>query len=240
MRFDILNSEFGTRPIIDMDPLPLRAPILVDQVFDRLLDAIAEGALAPGERLAQEAIAEKLQVSRQPVSHALARLRQEGLAVEQGKRGLVVAPLDAARLRALYQVRAVLDGLAARLAAEAVAAARVEALGRLDELRQTLAEGEAAAARGDRGQLIAADIAFHEILNQMAGNPVVNEITQRQWLHMRRAMGLVLTHGETRQRVWDEHAGIVEAVIAGDATSAEARARAHAERAGGEAAARLS
>ena len=92
-------------------------PALIDQVHDRLVAAIADGTLAPGERLTQETVAERLGVSRQPVSHALQLLRRRGLAVESGKRGLVVAPLDPVRLRSLYQVRAALDGLAAGLAA---------------------------------------------------------------------------------------------------------------------------
>ena len=54
-------------------------------------DAIAEGVLAPGERLTQEQVAARLNVSRQPVSHALQLLKRQGLAVERGRRGLSVA-----------------------------------------------------------------------------------------------------------------------------------------------------
>src|SRR5436305_4331751 len=90
-------------------------PALIDQVHDRLVAAIADGTLAPGERVTQEEIAARLGVSRQPVSHVLQILRRRGLLIETGKRGLVVAPLDAGRLRNLYQVRAVLGGLAASL-----------------------------------------------------------------------------------------------------------------------------
>ena len=220
-----------------MQPI-LSRPALVEQVYEQLVAAIAEGRLAAGERLTQEALAERLRVSRQPVSHALALLKTEGLAVEQGCRGLVVAPLDAHYLRSLYEVRAALDGVAARLAAEAVAAGRAPTAA-LAGLRAILADGTAAAERADRAALIAADAAFHHALNALSGNPVLIETAQRQWAHVRRAMGLVLADGATRERVWQEHAGIFEAVAAGDAPSAEARARAHAERAGREAFERL-
>ena len=93
-------------------------PNLIDQVHVRMVDAIAEGVLAPGERLTQEEVAERLNVSRQPVSHALQLLKRQGLAVEHGRRGLSVAPIDPERMRDLYQLRAVIDGLACRLAAE--------------------------------------------------------------------------------------------------------------------------
>ena len=95
------NLQPGSRQMIE--PLP-NQPALIDQVHDRLVAAIADGSLPPGERLTQESVAAMLGVSRQPVSHALHLLRMQGLAIETGKRGLVVAPLDAARLRGLYQV----------------------------------------------------------------------------------------------------------------------------------------
>src|SRR6516164_7984835 len=95
-------------------------PDLIDRVRERLLAAVIDGTLAPGERLTQESVAEKLGVSRQPVSHALQLLKSRGLLVEAGKRGLVVAPVDAKRIRDLYQVREALETLAAGLAAERV------------------------------------------------------------------------------------------------------------------------
>ena len=68
------------------EPLPNQAALL-DQVHDRLVVAIAEGLLSPGERLTQEEVAARLGVSRQPVSHALQVLRRRGLVVQSGKRG---------------------------------------------------------------------------------------------------------------------------------------------------------
>src|SRR4030095_6008908 len=98
-----------------MSLLPLSTvPALIDQVHDRLLAAIVDGTLAPGQRLTQESVAEMLGVSRQPVSHALQVLKRRGLLIESGKRGLMVAPVEAQRVRDLYQVREALDALAPR------------------------------------------------------------------------------------------------------------------------------
>jgi len=213
-------------------------PALVEQVYDRLVAAIADGQLAPGERLAQEALAERLSVSRQPVSHALSLLKAEGLAVEHGRRGLVVAPLDARHLRHLYEVRAALDGVAARLAAGEAAAGRVTQAA-LEALRAIVAEGEAASRGNNGGALVAADAAFHRTVNEMSGNPVLIETAEKQWLHMRRAMGAVLAEPAIRARIWREHAAICAAIAAGDAGTAETAARNHAARAGAEAHARL-
>src|SRR5258707_1842992 len=122
-----------------MDPLQL-VPNLIEQVYTRMVDSIAEGVLAPGERLTQEEIAERLSVSRQPVSHALQLLKRQGLVVEHGRRGLSVAPVDAGRMRDLYQLRAAIDGLAGRLAAERVERREAPAQD-IDRLRQHLAAG---------------------------------------------------------------------------------------------------
>ena len=71
------------------------APDLVDQVYRSLLDAISDGSLAPGERITQEDIAEKLAVSRQPVLQALRLLKKDGFVLDAPGRGVLVAPLDA-------------------------------------------------------------------------------------------------------------------------------------------------
>ena len=70
--------------------------------------------------MTQESVAEMLGVSRQPVSHALQVSKRRGLLIEHGKRGLMVAPVEAQRMRDLYQVREALDGMAADLAARRV------------------------------------------------------------------------------------------------------------------------
>src|ERR1700674_4204635 len=102
-----------------MEPIST-VPRLIDRVYLRLVDAIADGTLAPNQRLTQDELAQRLSVSRQPVSHALQILKRQGLVVEEGKRGLIVAPVRADQILDLYQVRAALDGLASRLAAERI------------------------------------------------------------------------------------------------------------------------
>ncbi len=213
-----------------MIPLGHR-PILVEETYRALLDEIAEGRLAPGARLRQEALAEELQVSRQPISHALALLKQEGFLVEAGRRGLEVAPLDPAYLLALYQVRAALDGTAAALAAERVVQADPTAVRDLDALRADLEVGERLPA-GAIKELVRADMAFHRSLNRLSGNPVILETADRQWGHLRRAMHAVLTGAYRAERVWQEHRAIVEAIQVGDPERARQLAEAHANEAG--------
>ena len=68
------------------------APDLTEQVYQRLLDAICSGELAPGTRLTQEELAASLSVSRQPVLQALRLLKRDGVVIDAGRRGLIVAP----------------------------------------------------------------------------------------------------------------------------------------------------
>lgn len=205
------------------------APDLTEQVRQRLLDAICTGDLAPGTRLTQEELAASLAVSRQPVLQALRLLKQDGFVIDAGRRGLMVSPLDPQTIAQVYEVRAALDGLAARQAA----AARM----RID--RQVLAQGRSAAASGTLSAMIDADMRFHRLLYAASGNPFIAQTADLHWSHIRRAMGAVLRSAGLRATVWDEHEGIVAAIEDGDPDRAERLARAHGEAAGRNLAARL-
>lgn len=207
-------------------------PALIDQVHDRLVAAIADGTLAPGEKLTQEDIAEKLGVSRQPVSHALQLLRRRGLAIENGKRGLVVAPLDANRLRGLYQVRAALDGLAASLAAVRAKAGTLSPSARKDIIPLVEQGIEMADGRAEISALIEADMTFHSAIYALSGNQAIVDTAEEQWPHFVRTMGAVLSEMVDPGRIWREHRKILDLILAGDARGAEKAARDHAERAG--------
>jgi DNA-binding GntR family transcriptional regulator len=221
-----------------MQPIGL-SPVLIDQVYDRLVEAIADGTLAPGQRVRQEELAELLGVSRQPVSHALQLLKRQRLVEEHGKRALVIAAVDATRIQALYQVRAALDGLAAHQAALRMARGAIPAPER-QAAERALADGRALTRADSVGAFIQADVAFHLALYRLAGNPAIEETVAPQWPHLKRSMGAVLGNVDRQPRVWSEHATILAAVLAGDAGAAEEAARQHALRAGAETAQRLS
>ncbi|MGE3067303.1 MAG: GntR family transcriptional regulator [Hyphomicrobiaceae bacterium] len=213
-------------------------PALIDQVHDRLLDAIADGTLPSGMRVTQESVASMLGVSRQPVSHALQVLKRKGFLVEHGKRSLQVAPLDAGRIRDLYLVREALDGLAARLAALRVKTGAASAEDR-DAASAALAAGRKGSPRQSIAQLIASDVAFHSAIHRLSGNRAIAETVADQWPHFRRSMGLVLSVSGAQARYWEEHAAILGAILAGDAAAAEKLARRHTATAGEETAQRL-
>src|SRR5882757_2914246 len=97
-------------------------PTLVEQVVNAIVSEIVDGELPSNSRLIQDELARAYGVSRQPVQQALLLLRNGGLVQEAPGRGLIVSPLDVGFVRNLFEIRAMLDGLAARLAAERGAA----------------------------------------------------------------------------------------------------------------------
>jgi DNA-binding GntR family transcriptional regulator len=175
--------------------------------------------LAPGERITQEDLAEKLNVSRSPVLQALRLLKKDGLLEEAPGRGLVVTMLDPIRIGHLYQVRGALDALAARLAAQRRAVIPAVLIER----------GRKAAAGTDVNALIDADMAFHKAIYEASGNPLIVENALLHWIHVRRVMGAVLQRQLGRTGIWDEHAAIAKAIQEGDADRAAALSEKHAE-----------
>src|SRR5436190_18811103 len=142
--------------MIPLDPLPN----LIDQVYARILEAIIDRTLPPAHRITQNELAEKLGVSRQPVSHALHLLYRQGLVAESGRRGFEVTQLDPARIRQLYEVRGAIDALAARLAAER---AGTDAAGRA-RLETALAAGRGIDRSTSLAELISLDVDFHRAI----------------------------------------------------------------------------
>lgn len=189
-------------------------PTRVEQVYDELLAAITDGQLQPNERLIQDELAARLGVSRQPVQQALLLLKNNGLLREAPGRGLIVAPLDAGMARNLYEIRAALEALASRLAAER-GAARARIAG-----PPLLKAGWAAVASGSVPRMVAADLKFHHLLYDLSGNGLIQETTEPHWRHMRRIMREVLLMDDTPRQIWNEHEAILDAVIAGNGAEA--------------------
>ena len=196
-------------------------PKLVTQVHDALVAEIAQGNLRPGERIIQEQIAQSLGVSRQPVQQALLLLRNQGVLQEATGRGLIVAPMEPEHVRNLYDVRAMLEGLAFRRAAE-FNAASARRLGVL-----LLRKGQRAVASGSVAEMIAADLEFHRLIHDLSKNPLISPTLQAQWVYMQRVMGDVLLHDDGSRTIWMQHEAMLQAVMDGDGDAAERLAREH-------------
>ncbi len=196
-------------------------PNLVEQVHEAILLEISSGKLNPGSRIIQEQIATELGVSRQPVQQALLLLRNQGLLRDAPGRGLIVAPLDPDYIHQMYDIRAVLEGLAFRKAAELNAGMA------MDQGSALIDKGRAAVKSGSVRELINADMAFHHFFYTLSENLLVAPTMDTHWTYTQRVMGEVLMRNEKPRDIWDQHEAMLQAVASGDGAAAEQAARAH-------------
>ncbi|MFO7741969.1 MAG: GntR family transcriptional regulator [Anaerolineae bacterium] len=155
-----------------LDPVVNRS--LREVAASALRRSILNGALKPGERLVETAIAEQIGVSRAPVREALRQLEMEGLVVSEPHRGTFVVELSCADLWEIYTLRAAVEGLAAQLVTRRADAEM------LSQFQKVLGEMEQAAREDDRSRLAALDMSFHETLCRAAGHSRLLDV----WLSM--------------------------------------------------------
>lgn len=194
-------------------------PAVLDstRVADWLRDAILDGVRAPGSRLIERDLAAEFGVSRVPVRDALKVLEGEGLVVLRPRTWAIVREFTASDMTDLDEVRAVLEPLAFRLAAERH---RQDGLVRL---RRTL-EAERSSARADdpiASRRAAAD--FHEVVTELAENRLLQDLMRG----MRSKLRWGLSQHDDLVHVTDEHEALFEAISARDGDRAQALALAH-------------
>jgi DNA-binding GntR family transcriptional regulator len=206
----ISGREPGSLPVKRLIP----SETLVERAYQIILDAICDGTLRTGERLTQAEVASRLDVSRQPVGQALAMLKAQGFLVEAGRRGLSVAPVDSKLFESIYQMRSVVEPLAARLATPQLSEEFVW------RGRALVAHGRKMVRANNRKGALQADIDFHSLIYEGSGNPLIAETMQLHWQHLRRAMGEVARTPGLSTRVWREHGAILEEMVRGDPDAA--------------------
>ena len=128
-------------------------------------------------------------------------------------------------VRHVYDLREAFDGLAARLAAHSLASDRKSGL------RAAIEQGHHALGSGDTAELVAADVAFHQTIYRLSGNPLLPEASAAVWLQIRRVMHADLQSGSSRDPIWTEHEAIADAICAGDGVLAQQLAIGHIQNA---------
>ncbi|MCQ2491957.1 MAG: GntR family transcriptional regulator [Lachnospiraceae bacterium] len=196
--------------------LPLR-----DVVFNILRKAIITGEFAPGERLMEIALADRLGVSRTPVREAIRKLELEGLVVMIPRKGAEVARITEKDLRDVLDVRCALEELGASLAA-----------GRIDEegkksLKQALVAFEEAVESGDFAEIADKDMDFHDVIFEIVNNPrmtvIVNNLRELIYRYRLEYVKDVTYHNTLVK----EHRQIMEAIFAGDGDRARKIMKGH-------------
>jgi DNA-binding GntR family transcriptional regulator len=203
---------------------------LVDDIAARIRARIMNGELAIGKPLRQAALATEFGVSRTPVREALRQLQNGGLIEMQPNRGAVVRVPAPWEVRQAYEVRAELEGLAARRAASRVTERQLGELRRHNAVLCEAAEravGEEAA--GGSPATTAANDCFHTVVCEAADNPWLSRMIDRiNESFPRNVSSLALAGDELhRQLNIRQHEAIIEALTARDADRAQEAMRDH-------------
>jgi DNA-binding GntR family transcriptional regulator len=200
---------------------PFAAPALYAQVAEQLRTRIYAHVLAPGAWIDEQSLADEFGISRTPMREALKVLAAEGLVVLKPRRGCYVAALSERDLDEIFPVLALLEGRAAEEATCRIGSAD---FARLEQLHTDL---ERHAAANDTDRFFEANQAFHNTLQEIAGNRWLTQVidSTRKFLKLTRRDSLRL-EGRIHQSL-AEHCDILAAIRKRDATAAALKMHNH-------------
>jgi DNA-binding GntR family transcriptional regulator len=196
-----------------------------ERVYSTLKESIISGEMPPRFRLVEAEIAQEMGVSRTPVREALKRLSAEALVSRNETGTLMVHPPTEREIEDIYVIREVLDGLAARLAAQRIAEYE------LSKLNLTVDAMKRAEQSTGMGELVAANILFHDLIYEISGNGRLVRMGRELRDFVRRFSRGAFGSHERAVSIIAEHEAIVHALEVRDPEAAEAAARDHARRA---------
>ena len=193
-------------------------------MFRSLCEALQAGSYRAGDRLREEEVAQRLKVSRTPVREALGRLAARGFVEPAAGRGLIVRNLDISEVLELYAMREIMEGAAARLAAEHASSTEIEALGDIEQAFVAASATDAPETAGDMARL---NRAFHEAICRAARNRYLDNASRelQDWIALLGPTTFTVAGRPSTSH--DEHQAIVAAIAARDGDKAEQLARAH-------------
>jgi DNA-binding GntR family transcriptional regulator len=202
-------------------PMPIDHPTLAVVVADRLRKLISAGGLAPGSRLNERQLCESLRVSRTPLREAYRILAAEGLVEVTPKHGARVVELSQDDVANIFDVLAVSEGLAGRLAAGKASQPQLE------QIAATHRQMMAAYSDRDMATYAIAAKATHDAINEAAANPTLREI----YMRLNAQVQKLRYQANLAQENWDRsiaaHEAFIAALLARDGVEVERILRNH-------------
>lgn len=189
------------------------------EAYAQVREAIRNGTLPPGVRLTETDLAARFGVSRTPIRQAIARLEAEGLLTHEPRRGLSVTRPDHSQMVELYVMREILEGAAARLAAQHASETEIGAMAELVTSEPAFFE--------DAPRLAALNQQLHGLLYLAAHNRYLLRSLEQLSATMALLPSL-LTLGGRAQQAHAEHRSLIAALGSRDGETAEQAARGHA------------
>ncbi len=140
------------------------SPPIREKVYEDLKSAILSGHYGPGEKLAEEHLAERLGVSRTPVREALHKLESEGLIKIRKKRGFIVPRDTKEEVEELFELRSILEGHTLRVIS------RITSEEILSQLNESIQKAEEALKRNRIGEVFKWNTRFHDTLHELVAD----------------------------------------------------------------------
>lgn len=218
------EEESGGDDLAAFGSRPQKRQLLVDQVYETVAEALYSGTLSPGIRLSVPDLARRLGVSRSPVREAIIRLEREGLARAEANRGAAVATFQYQDFAEIYDLREVVEGLAARKAAG------LRSENDIAVLEALLADHERAVRSGDLEKHMEYDLAFHTQVAEISRNRRAIELLDRLQSQIRLALATTAQKPGNPDMAIKEHKAILAGIRDGDEEAAETAARQHLQR----------
>lgn len=216
MNQDLQNSSAGSGAEAAAEPR-----LLAEEVLERLRDLIIQGELAPGVKLNERVLCERLRTSRTPVREAIKYLASEGLVELLPNRGAIVTPITAATVREMFVLLGALEALAGELACANASDAQIA------EIRALHYQMLAHHARGDLAQYFRCNQQIHLHLVECTGNATLLNTYRSLNGHVRRARYMANLSRERWDHAVEEHEKILGALVRRDSALLPALLRSH-------------
>lgn len=188
---------------------------LRSRIFNQLQNDILNGLYEPGDSLIETKLSDELGVSRTPIREALRQLELEGLVQSIPNKGVIVKGISDQDIQDIYTIRMLIEGLAARWAAEKITPQELE------ELKEAVELEEFYTARNDNSHLLMFDTRFHDIIFKASKSKPLMHTLSTFHHYVQKSRGISMMSPGRANEVLEEHRAILQAIIDKDAYKAE-------------------
>jgi DNA-binding GntR family transcriptional regulator len=182
-----------------------RHQTLREKILETIREAILKGTLKPGERVSEPDLAERFGISRTPIREAFRQLESEGYLQVVPRKGAVVASLSERDIEEFYAIKIILEGFAAKMAAENLTVKDIERLESINERLQKMAD------EGDVKKFFRVHNEFHEVFIKAAGNDKLYEMINQLVMKFKRLRLASLSQPGRMDGSVEEHRNMIQA-----------------------------
>lgn len=201
--------------MVEYDVVETNTGTLRGKVFSQIQNDILNGLYQPGESLIETKLSEEMGVSRTPIREAIRQLELEGLVQSIPNKGAIVKGISAKDIEDIYTIRMLIEGLAARWAAEKITP------GELEELKEAVELEEFYTTKNDLSHLLRFDSRFHDIIYRACKSKPLMHTLSTFHHYVQKARSISMNSPGRAGQVLEEHKAILKAIIDRDADRAE-------------------